>query len=55
MKDNRTWPNEEHYRLLAVGTLEQLHNMYAFLPSIETKDQEYFMRQLREKIEQQSA
>jgi hypothetical protein len=53
--DGRTWPNEEHYRLLADGTLEQLHNMYAFLPSVETYDQEYFMRLLREKIEQMSA
>jgi hypothetical protein len=50
MSDARSWPTDNHYRLLRDGTLEQWDNLYAFLPSVQTEDQDYFMRKLATKI-----
>ena len=50
MSDVRSWPNENHYRLLRSGTLDQLHSLYAYLPAAETPDQDYFMQKLAAKI-----
>ena len=50
MSGDRSWPNENHYQVLQDGSLAQLENLYAFLPAVQTEDQDYYMRQLAAKL-----
>ena len=50
MNEKRSWPNEEHYKILMADDTEGWRILDAYLPAVQTDEQEFFMRRLHEKI-----
>ena len=44
--ETRSWPNDTHQDILTNGSLDQLDNLYAFLPGAETGEQKLFILRL---------